>query len=290
MKRAILLSLILAASALAQNSEPEMGTLVNTGHSLTQGLVGCWILNEGAGDVINDRGYYNNTSAFTGVPEWGGGQTGYALTCDNDQYVTFGTKLSTISPGQFSVVWSGTPRYNSGASAFFVGQYQYNATGYDWGFYWSATGPKYVFYVKTASAVAVTSTSLIAIGTPVSLVGTYDGANLRLYVNGKLEGGPTAQTGNCTTTYAWKIGHTWNSAYDRMETDFLYAYNRALSDAEATEISSDPYAMFRSSFDLSLYGGLPVPTTGSAQVILISAAPPALILVFSLLWRKKRVR
>ena len=68
-------------------------------------------------------------------------------------------------------------------------------------------------FVLSTFAGDITGTTVVAINTDYYVVGTYDGASTRLYVNGSLEAGPTAFTMNMTATFA-SIGADGSSPTD----------------------------------------------------------------------------
>jgi hydrogenase maturation factor HypE len=82
-----------------------------------------------------------------------------------------------------------------------------------------------------------TGTSPLALNTWTHLAATYDGANMRIYVNG-VQVGSRAQTGNMlTSNRTLRIGGNsiWGEYFNGLIDD-VRVYNRALS---ATEIQTD---------------------------------------------------
>ncbi len=62
--------------------KPPLGTPINWGHPLAQGLVGCWLMNEGGGLYAFDSSGRNNKGALTNLPLWYPGKSGTALSFD----------------------------------------------------------------------------------------------------------------------------------------------------------------------------------------------------------------
>ena len=58
--------------------KPILGTQLNRGHRLANGLVGCWLLNEGGGGVVADLSGNVNSLALTGGSSWQAGD----VVCD----------------------------------------------------------------------------------------------------------------------------------------------------------------------------------------------------------------
>ena len=75
--------------------KPPVGSQINWGHPLARGLVGCWLLNEGAGRKAYDLSEYRNHGTLTSmaIPPtpnsgWNPGRTGIGLSFDGvDDYV-----------------------------------------------------------------------------------------------------------------------------------------------------------------------------------------------------------
>ena len=202
---------------------------------LWTGLVGAWDASLGAtGGVLKDWSGNGNTGTYTGTPDWGAGFYGPQVRCDDDQYITFANKATDYITDKFTVVWIGTPaQLTADLRRFFAGQYQVDtASGYDWGFY-IQSDYTVSFFTTTGGAVFSTTTSNLSVGVKSCIVGTYDGANLRIYFDG-IEQDSDAQTGNVTSSYDFKLGHTWAEAltYADVKTDYLSIYNRTLSPSE----------------------------------------------------------
>lgn len=90
-----------------------------------------------------------------------------------------------------------------------------------------------------STSVDVSLSGVLAVGEFAHLAFTYDGANTRSYVNGKLVGGPTAATYQAGSSFAYlQTMATGN----RCPTPIYDAriYNRALSADELTRIYKDP--------------------------------------------------
>jgi hypothetical protein len=84
--------------------------------------------------------------------------------------------------------------------------------------------------------VGLQGANVLSLNTWVFLAGTYDGATMKLYVNGTLVASKS-QTGNITTTKdPVHIGGDWDNEMFNGVVDNVRVYNRALS---ATELQSD---------------------------------------------------
>lgn len=102
------------------------------------------------------------------------------------------------------------------------------------GIYINNTGGTVTFAVGTGS-VNIFSSTHVATNTTYHVVGTYDGTNIRLYVNGSLVAGPSAVTVNLGTTYA-SIGADSSPAQEFFggTIDEAAFYNYALSSGQVS--------------------------------------------------------
>jgi hypothetical protein len=91
----------------------------------------------------------------------------------------------------------------------------------------------------------------VTTGTWYTLVGTYDGANIRLWVNGISAGVPVAcnDIHYGTTPESKKVcfGASYESGAGAANVDikFVYLYNMLLDETAAKQLYREPYCMFR---------------------------------------------
>ncbi len=72
----------------SQFQKPLIGTQVNWGHPLSRGLVGCWLMNEGAGDRVYDLSLNGNDGEVQFDAHWESGSVGAILDFDgNSDYI-----------------------------------------------------------------------------------------------------------------------------------------------------------------------------------------------------------
>ncbi len=162
-------------------------------------LVGWWRFEEGSGDTANDSSGNGHTGKMLGAPKWGPGPegqgTGSALMFGADKctVVNCGVFDPTGGTGQFTVAlwafWDGTGTFQH----FFTKSNGWGATtmmlqielwgGHSDAAYTDRVGVSY----DPAGSVAF---SVMPKNQWVHLAWTFDGSNLRLYVNGVDEIGP----------------------------------------------------------------------------------------------------
>jgi hypothetical protein len=101
---------------------------------------------------------------------------------------------------------------NATNNSFLIGNAQVNGVGYNSGLYVTGSG-KPLFFVRNTggTAASATGTTTLVADVRYQMVGTYDGANIRIYLNGLLEA-TQAQTGSVQQTDYDTVLNRWNSA------------------------------------------------------------------------------
>ena len=238
--------------------KPNLGVPINWSNPLSKGLVGCWLMNEGGGNIIADlSGNGRNGSVVNAL--WSPGKYGTTLAFDDSgDYVDLGRASWVDYLPEISIVASVKNNNVSkvGTNDYIVDKWT------NWNcFYlaWDAT-EKFHFEVRTNTAGGVSVQSSVRDGTiQHHLAGTYDGANIRLYVNGELDGGPKAQTGTVRSAVNnLYISSSVNSATTSWDgiIDYVFIYNRALSASEIAELYRNPFGIFQPTFSVWWYSGI----------------------------------
>ena len=197
-----------------------------------------WRLDEASGTVADDRigsadGVYVNGPTL-GIPgAIADGTTAVHLTAAEAEYVNM-PSLTTI-PSQLSIEsW-----INSGGSAIsdvgIAGWYQSDTLKS--ALYWASTTE--LRFSSTSAGnppLIVSGLSQLASGWH-HVVGTYDGTNARLYLDGSLIAGPTPRTLLGGASSSFKVGQygTLDGTYPNASFDDTALYQRALS---ATEVAA----------------------------------------------------
>jgi len=227
--------------------------MINPLHPLARGLVGYWLMNEGSGSSVKDISGKRNHGVLVNRPQWTGFKSGGAIDFNGtDQYIeiqhdnSFNNDYISISGWFISrrhVKYQELIRKgdNSGSQSFSV-----------------------IFGYPDADDIrlSIFINSNWRHGTPVALqlnklyhvVGTYDGSNIRLYLNG-VEVAPYGYTGTMTVSPD-VVNIARRSSGDREFDgiiDHIRIYDRALLSSEAKQLYQEPFADIITPSVLRLY-------------------------------------
>ncbi len=219
------------------NRQPQYLAPIDWSNPITRGLISVI-------DGRSNRDLLGNAppTANTASSSYGG--NGKAVEYGSGTYETFAFNRSKIVNALTYVTLTdynppGTP------NSFLFGDVQASGTGYNSGLY--SNGSVFSFFVKTSGAgtsINGTTAANFAL-TNLLHAGSYDGANIRIYINGKLEG-TTAKTGNVDTgAFSLNINR-WNTASLHGGKFYLgMAWNRSLTADEHASLRANPWQIFQ---------------------------------------------
>lgn len=221
----------------------------NNPDTLNQGLVGYWKMDEASwngttGEAKDSSGNGNNgtagNSATTGV-----GKFGKAGVLGSNKYLSV-TDSTTIDPANTVTVSTWVKGSAQNQPNIGIVSKRYHASNDPYNSYGIGTqnsfNPPFTFCIsnnaQSGTLTCATSTTNINTSSWQHVVGTYDGSNIKIYVNGILEG--TTAAANYTLTYSnlpLTIGcystnnQCWSGSIDESR-----IYNRSLSPSEVTDL------------------------------------------------------
>ncbi|KKT34928.1 MAG: hypothetical protein UW24_C0018G0001, partial [Parcubacteria group bacterium GW2011_GWA2_44_12] len=232
----------------------------NPTNGTSAGLVGYWNLDEGSGTSATDSSGNGNAGTLANspaTPTWATGQLGNGLNFDGtDDYVDVGDSISlepatTITIAAWiKVVAQGTwTPNNDNLNDYAMTKGRKNGEPYEsYGIAWRASDGKFTIAIGTSVIASVQSVSTFAVPTSwVHVAGTYDGANVKIFINGVQEAS-VAQTGSIAYNlganpddglYIGKWGLNGGVNVPRVmngSVDDVRIYNRALSAGEVTAL------------------------------------------------------
>lgn len=299
MKRLLLLLLLGCSACWGQGQngvKPALGTQINWSHPLARGLVGCWLLNEGGGDWVNDLSGNGNTGTITGAT-WTGGQFGRCLSFDGDDYVKIPPNILFGCTGIALIAW-----FNTAANGGILSGY--SAAGqYAWKL--DLAAGKVRFEIRTSDDNPILSGATTVTNSQWHMAaGVYNGTTIAVYVDGRLDATPVAASGAILATYAAGAGFigldgygippaTHDSGYFTGKIDIPACYKCAPTPSEIAQLYKEPFGMLVQDRP-DLYVTAAAPPAGRSQVIIIAkAASPVVIpigVIGSLAWCLGRAR
>lgn len=236
------MSLILAPTRSIVRPKPHVGAQLDRAHPLSRGLVGAWLMNEGAGSVVRDVSGNGYTGAITSAT-WSPGRFGTCLAMGGS---------GTVNAGDIEVL--------DGCSALTISIWCMATTlGFpDIGVLVNKdAGSARSFYLRVGTTEILSfgvynsdgtlgSTQSDAFwksdaGTWRHIVGVWDGTTVSAYINGVLNGTPGSLSGVMrSNAYSVGIGTDWPGSIDGP-----MVWRRALTASEIQSLYRDPYQMFR---------------------------------------------
>jgi hypothetical protein len=238
--------------------KPPPGTMVNPAYAGEFGLVGSWLLNEGAGVVLNNGVKSGLPAAFTGAPVWRSGKYGpevYIVPTIQSITAPLGYVLSGLQPLTVAVCARVDAAVTDGCAIFSLDA----AAGFD---------PFLVDY-PTDGTVRIqnwdgTNNPYVDTGINIvdakyhTFVGTRGNGQLNLYMDGRLIGGPVTDT---TTTFQGSpstlVFGRRNDAFNATMTGAIVwglACTKVLSAQVVARLSADPFFLYRPSPKWWFYG------------------------------------
>lgn len=235
--------------------KPMLGMKLKRAHPLTKGLVGCWLFNEGVGNVAYDSSGYGNHGTLTNMAfppttasGWNPGKDGVGLAFDgSSDYVDCGNDASLNLTDAITI----EVRAKLAATTFTDGRgrivFKYESAGSYClemlnGGIWRSSSRYTTNGWKT-----ITGGTTLALGIWYQLVFVYSGTEIRLYLNGNSDATPIAliDTLGSNNDKVW-IGANGDDTSQLFNglIDSVKIYNRALSASEIKWSYLEPYAMF----------------------------------------------
>lgn len=267
------MSSILQPRIQFRRPKPPWGARLIRGHPQAKGLAACLLFNEDGGDKVYDvsgnrlTGTLTNfTFPPTALSGWNPGESGPALAFEaaNTNYINLGSPaiLDTLTRITIctKVMLTGTDT----TDARFVARH----TGVDYGYLFChvTTDNKVAFGISTdgtAWAAAASAANACPLNTKTSLIATYDGTTMRLYVGGVEHTGgdfPKALAGSINVASTdTQIGRD-NVAGDAYSMaglmEYMLLYDQAFTAQRAKEFDENPYGMFE--WPMVWLGAIPV--------------------------------
>ena len=207
-------------------------TVSNTAAPPVTGLVAAYAFNEASGTTISDRSGNSNLGTLAGATWTTAGQAGSALSFDgvNDRVNINDAVALDLTGGMTLEAWV----YPTALSGWRTVLMKEGPGGFVYVLYAHDNAPRPAAYIRVGGVdVDVVGVGPLPLNTWTYLATTYDGATLRLYVNGAFVGSQTAGGSIQVSTGRLRIGGNavWGEWFAG-RIDGVRVYNRALSSDE----------------------------------------------------------
>jgi len=216
--------------------------LVPAAQAADSSLVAAYDFNQGTGTVVPDDSGNGHAGTVSGAAWSASGKFGGALAFNGtSSLVTVPSSAAlSLTTGMTLEAWV-KPATSTGWQTLLMrerpGGMSYGLYGFD------NTGKPPAIYGHVSSDVEAKGKAALALNVWTHVAGSYDGATLRIYVNGS-QVGTTALTGSLTSSSSpLRIGgnSVWGEYFNGL-IDEVRVYNRALSAAEIATDQTTPVA------------------------------------------------
>lgn len=238
-------------------SKPPCGVQLNRNHPLAQGLVGCWLFNEGSGLRANDLSGNNNTGVLTNFEPmsstsgWTGDGTNHGTSLKFNGISNFVNipDSTTMNPTKFTIFVRFTPLSEPANFNRIVDKLNLLAvTGFTL-LYNNIAPRKIYFAIENTLGIETNTLATYPIPAPMettkSIAFSFDGSVIGIFEDGVFKGQTPFVGTYATTTVAMKINSLNDlSQFANNIVSELHYWNRALSPQEVQQLYAQPYAMF----------------------------------------------
>lgn len=219
-------------------TKPYLGVPINWEHDLAQGLVGCWLFNEGGGGQVYDLSDNNNHGTLTNMDaktDWVPGKFGKALDFKNtvSEHVLVGTINHDIGTGDFA--WEAFIKADSvsGFKAICC------ISSFDPGFY-VANGDLQIYWGGNYVAGGV-----LNVGEDYHVAFSRESGIGKFYINGRQTPNSHDLSDKSLSNATFRIGSdNYTDDYFDGMISFLRFWTESLDTSRAQQLSSEPFCMF----------------------------------------------
>ena len=219
--------------------KPRPFRKLRKGHWASKGLVGCWLMNEGSGNTVQDLSGNGHHGVST-APVWATGKYGSAInpSANNGSFLT-DVYTGNYDNGLTVIAWVKPSTIAVGDDFIFDDTNGGNGTALRRG------DDKAEFFCFSPAASIVLSTTSFVADEWACIAGVHDTTN-RIYFNGVLEA-TSAATSLAIDDSASpvRIGSTFDDIDNFAGLiSHVYLYNHAKSASEISQLYQEPFCMF----------------------------------------------
>ena len=236
--------------------KPPKGTMLSRGDPLARGLVGCWLMNEGGGNIVNDLSGNYYTANFNSNTAWVAAKYGNGTYYNGTDDAVNGNYPDWRSADHAGtvVMWI-NPSALTGFHTIFSTSDEGTTTSYI-AIRVSSAGVLQLVQQNAADTLTLVyeDTYLIPVNTWTQIVVVSDGSQYKFYINSLLQATKTSAGSNngdwfADTTlrdnFCFSSTHVTSYSGEFFGTiDHVLIYNRSLSASEIAQLYREPFGMF----------------------------------------------
>jgi hypothetical protein len=228
-----------ARDAAGNRSQSTVNVTVSNTSQNPSGLVAAYGFNEGSGVQVVDASGQGHTGTISSATRTASGRFGAALSFNGTSaWVTVADAASLdLTTGMTIEAWV-NPTSGTGWRSVVLKE---SSGGLAYALYSANSASRPAGYVHTNTDVGLNGTSAVALNTWTHLALTYDGATMRMFVNGAQVSSRAVAGSAIVTSGALRIGgnSVWGE-YFRGVIDEVRIYNRPLTAAEIQNDMNTP--------------------------------------------------
>lgn len=220
---------------IGKDNKPPFGARINWHHPLSQGLVGAWLFNEGAGskcfDVIN-----NMVGTIASGTYWDS-EGIYIPSSPSTVPVT--VPHQSIQDPPIISIFAITTNHTS-TSSLYPTVISKSPSGINYAF--GISGNMYLRFWNKSFDNTLTYWTELNINQSYKIGCTGDGSGLRIYLDGNLVGSNIVAYDTPGGVASLNFGENFGY-YTNQTTKVIYLYNRSLTNGEHASLAANPYQM-----------------------------------------------
>lgn len=236
-----------------QNTKPPLGSKINWSHPLSKGITSCYLFNEGMGNLVYDLSLNRKVGWFMGIDQpasstsgWNTGKFGKSIKFPEtnasgiatNSYPLTGLSQFTISFWYYMTARPAAARIVmcQGSPGYFPNPFVINTNSV------SGTQDGFVFRLVNNLNQVINVVTYNYLNQWVHQLYTYDGTQMKVYINGKYTTAGNLNAPICSVNYNLSIAGNFDGYLGmNVSIDHAIFWNRYLDPAEQMKLHTEPF-------------------------------------------------